>query len=81
MGAELFRAELRRLRESRGLTQEQLAAAVGVGGLAVAGWEAGRRLPTGLLLAKLCEALGLPPNALTAALTADDPDPGTEDNP
>lgn len=37
--------EIRRLRESRGLTQEQLAAAIGVGPRTVGNWERNASVP------------------------------------
>ena len=37
--------EIRRLREARGLTQEQLAKAIGVGARSVGNWERGVTIP------------------------------------
>jgi transcriptional regulator with XRE-family HTH domain len=37
--------EIRRLREARGLTQQQLAAAIGVGMRTIGNWERGETVP------------------------------------
>lgn len=52
-------AAIRQLRESRGLTQEQLAARLHVSSKAVSKWETGRGLPDISLLEPLAEALGI----------------------
>ncbi len=73
MGEILFREKLKELRLAGGWTQASLGEACGVTEDAVASWEAGRREPSGRLLAKLCQVLGLAPNALTSAMTRPDP--------
>ena len=50
--------EIRRLRQDRGLTQEALAARVGVERPAIALWETGARTPTTDKLPALAAALG-----------------------
>ena len=50
---------LRRLRESRGLTQKDLAEQLGVSDKTVSKWETGRGLPDISLLSPLAEALGV----------------------
>lgn len=55
---------VRRLREARGLTQAELAAALAVSDKAVSKWETGRGLPDITLLEPLAEALGVSPAAL-----------------
>jgi transcriptional regulator with XRE-family HTH domain len=50
---------LRQLRQKRGLTQAQLATAVGVSRSAVAQWESGRAGQASLHLRRLADALGV----------------------
>ena len=60
MAAELnrsFAAALRRLRERRDMTQEDLAFASGVGRVAIAQMETGRRLPSLPTLFRLAAGL------------------------
>ena len=52
-----FAAALRRLREGRGMTQEDLAYESGVGRVAIAQMETGRRLPSLATLFRLAEGL------------------------
>lgn len=54
-----FAARLREMRESAGLTQEQLAEKAGVKRDAVARWEAGKREPGWSSVLSLCGALGV----------------------
>lgn len=51
-------AERRSLREAAGLTQRELADAVGVDRTTIAHWESGRHTPNGKLLDSYLEALG-----------------------
>lgn len=51
-------------RKERGVTQEQLAAELGVSGKAVSKWETGRCLPDCSLMEPLCEALDVTFNEL-----------------
>lgn len=53
-------ANLRRLREAMGLTQNQLGAKAGLGGRDVSFFETGRRTPCAWNLVRLCRALGAP---------------------
>lgn len=53
-------------RKERGVTQEQLAAELGVSGKAVSKWETGRCLPDSSLMEPLCDALGITFNELLA---------------
>ena len=48
------------------MTQEQLAAELGVSGKAVSKWETGRCLPDSSLMEPLCDALGITFNELLA---------------
>ena len=50
---------IKQLRESRNLTQEELAAKIGVSSKAVSKWETGKGLPDISLLQPLAEALGI----------------------
>lgn len=50
-------AERRALREAAGLTQQELATAIGVDRTAIAHWESGRRNPDGKRLDAYLEAL------------------------
>ena len=52
-------AEIRRLRESKGMTQEQLAEQLHVSAKAVSKWETGKGFPDISLLEALAEALGI----------------------
>lgn len=65
---------LRRLRKKAGLTQEQLAAMVGVEQPAVAMWESGLRLPTADKLPDIAKAL----NCTIDALMKPEETPGPE---
>ncbi len=51
----MTREEIKSLREALGMSQEDLAAAVGVRGQTVWRWEAGRSKPSRLALVKLHE--------------------------
>lgn len=57
--------EIRELREARGLTQQQLAQAIGVGGRTVGNWERGETVPLNRM-GKLREFFGI-----TASESAD----------
>lgn len=57
-------ANLRRVRQSRNMTQRELAGKVGVAQGAVWQWEAGRTLPRVETLEKVCGALGVSPDEL-----------------
>jgi len=57
-------SRLRRLRRQRGLTQDELAVAVGVSRSAVAQWESGRSGQATSHLRRLAEALGIQVNDL-----------------
>lgn len=52
-------AVIRRLRESRGLTQQELAGKIYVSGRAVSKWETGKGFPDISLLEPLAKALGI----------------------
>jgi predicted ATPase/transcriptional regulator with XRE-family HTH domain len=69
-----FRAWLKRRRQERGLTQEQLGELVGYAGQTIAKIEGGQRRPSPQLALRLAEALELPPEErgswMAAALDA-----------
>lgn len=51
---------LKRIRKRRGLTQKQLAEAIGIKWTALSEYERGTRKPNYTIVAKLCKALGVP---------------------
>jgi transcriptional regulator with XRE-family HTH domain len=57
----IFAANIRRIRERRGLTQEQLGWASGIHQTAVARIESGERRPTLETIFKLAQGLEVPP--------------------
>lgn len=57
---ERQRLTLRTVRESRKLSQRQLATAIGVSNAAVSQWEAGTSAPTAPNQMKIAKALGVP---------------------
>lgn len=65
---EAFRWALRRAREDSGLSQREVARALGLTPSAVWQWEDGRAAPQPATLAKLELLLGLQPNSLAAIL-------------
>ena len=54
-----FRENIKRLRESRGLTQSRLGDAIGVTGKAVSTWESGTRMPRMNAVDKLAAFFGI----------------------
>lgn len=60
-------ANVRRRRQQRGLTQEQLAFAANIDLTYVGGIERGKRNPSVLILARIAEALGAEPADLLKA--------------
>ena len=65
--------EIRNLRESKGLTQEQLADKINVSKSRVSNWEQGINRPDADILADICRALHVSPsNLLDVHLSADD---------
>lgn len=60
--------ELRTLRERAGMTQNQLAAALGRSPTAVHFWETGRQSPPYDVLPALCAVFGLDYNALVPSV-------------
>lgn len=72
MATELNRAfatALRRLREAHDMTLEDLAHEAGVGRVAIAQMETGRRLPSLPSLFRLAAGLGVAPEALVAKVS------------
>jgi transcriptional regulator with XRE-family HTH domain len=67
MKAEWFAGRLHELREARGWTQRQLAAAAGVTAAAVKALEQGRNKPTWDTVVALCRALDVRPDAFAQA--------------
>ncbi len=64
----IFAANIRRIREWRGLTQEQLGWASGIHQTAVARIESGERRPTLDTVFKLAQGLEVPPADLFAGI-------------
>jgi transcriptional regulator with XRE-family HTH domain len=62
--AETFAANLRRLRQERGLTQEQLGLAAGMGMSDIGEMETQGREPKVTTIARLAAALGVEPGEL-----------------
>lgn len=63
-------ADLKALRKRNLLTQQELAALIGVQYQTVQRWENGTRYPRPAQLRKLCEVLKISPDELLAALGA-----------
>lgn len=61
---EIVGRNIRRIRKARGLTQEQLAEEAGMAMRYLSGVERGEENPTLRFLAKIAEALGVPPAEL-----------------
>lgn len=66
-----FGTVLRRLREERGMTQEDLAHESGVGRVSIAMMETGKRLPTLPTIFRLADALGEKPEDIVRLLRAE----------
>jgi transcriptional regulator with XRE-family HTH domain len=64
----IFAANVSRIRESRGLTQEQLGWAAGLHQTAIARIESGDRQPTLATIFKLANGLEVPPADLFAGI-------------
>jgi transcriptional regulator with XRE-family HTH domain len=64
----IFAINIRRIRERRGLTQEQLGWAAGIHQTAVARIESGERRPTLETIFKLAHGLEVPPADLFAGI-------------
>ncbi len=62
--AAVFSFRLRHAREERGMSQTALAAGI-CSASAVSRWESGRSVPTGAVIARLADRLGLPTEVLT----------------
>ena len=65
-----FAEALKKMRMEKGLSQQQFADLIYVDRSTVASWETGRRVPNAVLLARICECLGVDVNimmGLTAA--------------
>ena len=62
---EIYVSKIAELRQKHGLTQEELARAIGVGTSTVRGWERNRAfMETIVKVARLCEVLGCDPSDL-----------------
>lgn len=67
MNQEKIGAFLREVRKERGLTQGQLAEALGVSQKSISRWENGKTMPDYSLLPSICEVLGINVAELLAA--------------
>lgn len=74
-----FGERLKQFRESRGLTQEQLATAIGVAKTTVTGYERGNREPDVAKIKKLAAALGVSGDELLGTGQEKKPTPVSED--
>ncbi len=63
---------IRKYRKEIGLTQEQLAEAIGVTKSRVSNWEQGINRPDADILAELCKALNVSPSILLDVYLTDD---------
>ena len=59
MNQEKIGAFIRDIRKESGLTQEQLAEALGVSQRSISRWETGKTMPDYSLLPNICEVLGI----------------------
>lgn len=66
-----FATTLRRLRQERSMTQEDLAFESGVGRVSIAKMETAKRLPSLPTLFELARALDIPPGEIVSALSAE----------
>jgi transcriptional regulator with XRE-family HTH domain len=57
---KMFGSKLRELRESKGLSQPQLARLSGLSQVGISHWERGERSPNWDAVLALCKALGVP---------------------
>ena len=73
MGLFAFGQKLRELRESRGLSREQLATESGYSLRGIEQWERGEREPSAIALAKLSAALGVSCAEFSESLLSVDP--------
>jgi putative transcriptional regulator len=65
---EIYVSKIAELRQKTGLTQEELARAIGVGTSTIRGWERNRAfIETIVKVAKLCEVLDCEPSDLFEA--------------
>lgn len=64
MNASHLSSNLKREREAKGLTQDQLGQRSGLQNTAISHFEKGRRLPSLPNLCRLCKALGVDANRL-----------------
>lgn len=53
-----FKSRLKKLRAEKGLTQKQIADALGIAAVTISGWEIGKSLPEAQYLTPLAEVLG-----------------------
>lgn len=67
-----FAQTLKRMRMEKGLSQQQFADLIYVDRSTVASWETGRRVPNAVLLARICECLGVDVNILMGLTAASD---------
>jgi transcriptional regulator with XRE-family HTH domain len=64
----LFPQRLKKLRQSKGYTQTQLALKVGTGRTSISNWEHGTRVPDSEMIAKLSSALKVPVDYLLGSM-------------
>jgi len=70
-----FAETLRKLRESRGLTQNQLGKQIFVNHSTIARWESGTRLPDSTMISRLADLLGVDANTLFQMAAQSDESP------
>lgn len=77
-----FHITLKTLRQGRGLSQEQLAEALGTSRQTISKWESGAALPDAINLLSLSDFFGVPTDTLLRGVSPDSPDsPDSSDSP
>lgn len=68
----LFADTMKKLREEKGLSQNEIAKRMYVTRTAVSRWESGHRLPDAAMIARLSDVLGVDVNILISAAAQSD---------